>query len=96
MKNNVINTLLISSLLLASSSTLLAGSNNGYTTAANVYSGSSSQGWYGGGVQYWLAKWQQEKMAPAAVEAVPDEIIPTSIEAEPVSTELTTKEESTE
>lgn len=86
MKKNVINTLLIT-LLLASSGILVAGSNNGYTTAANVYSGSSSQGWYGGGVQYWLAKWQQEKIASAAAEPVPDEIMPISIEKELVSTE---------
>jgi hypothetical protein len=86
MKKNVINTLLIT-LLLASSGILVAGSNNGYTTAANVYSGSSSQGWYGGGVQYWLEKWQQEKIASAAAEAVPDEIMPTSIEKELVSAE---------
>lgn len=60
-------------------SMVFAGSNNGYTTAANVYSGSSSRGWYGGGVAHTLAGWKnkQEKVATPAetptVEKVEEE-----------------------
>ncbi len=59
MKNNVLNILLIITLSLSTSVTV-AGSNNGYTTAANIYLGSSSRGWYGGGVAYRLAEWRKE------------------------------------
>jgi hypothetical protein len=55
--------------LLSSSSVALADSNNGYTTAANVYSGSSSRGWYGGGVAHVLAEWKKEKAMAAATPA---------------------------
>lgn len=37
-----------------------ADSSNGYTTAANVYTGSSSRSWFGGGVDYVLAEWRKE------------------------------------
>lgn len=47
--------------LLASFSSTKAGSNNGYTSAANVYSGSSSHSWFGGGVDYVLSEWRKEK-----------------------------------
>jgi hypothetical protein len=47
--------------LLASFSHVIADSNNGYTTAANIYSGSSSRGWYGGGVAYQLAEWRKKE-----------------------------------
>jgi len=49
-----------------SSSFAIAGSNNGYTTAANVYSASSSRGWYGGGVAHVLAEWKKERSDAAA------------------------------
>jgi len=38
-----------------------ADSNNGYTSGANVYTGSSSRGWYGGGVAYRLAEWRKKE-----------------------------------
>lgn len=55
MKINYTKGLLLTA-LLSSSSFAIAGSNNGYTTAANVYSGSSSRGWYGGGIAHVLAE----------------------------------------
>jgi len=72
---------------LSSSNFVIAGSNNGYTTAANVYSGSSSRGWYGGGVAHVLAGWKAEadaKSKPATiiepVIEVPDPVVPVSEE----------------
>ncbi|MEB8430679.1 hypothetical protein OO007_00435 [Cocleimonas sp. KMM 6892] len=53
--------LLVALLFLASSSLSVAGSNNGYTSAANVYTGSSSRTWYGGGVAFVLSEWKKEK-----------------------------------
>ena len=60
---------LLLTVLLSDSSFVIAGSNNGYTTAANVYSGSSSRGWYGGGVAHVLAEWKKEKAMAAATPA---------------------------
>jgi hypothetical protein len=62
-------TLLIT-FFLFSSGFALAGSNNGYTTAANVYTGSSSQTWYGGGVVFVLAEWKKEAASPIIEETV--------------------------
>ena len=59
MKKSLLNTCLI--IGLVSFSFANAGSNNGYTTGANLYTGSSSRGWYGGGVAYRLAEWRKEK-----------------------------------
>lgn len=61
----------------------LAGSNNGYTTAANVYTGSSSQTWYGGGVAFVLAKWRKEEAA--VVSPIIEE---TASESEKIAAEL--------
>ncbi len=46
--------------LFSSFSFSFADSNNGYTTAANVYTGSSSRTWYGGGVAHVLSQWRKE------------------------------------
>ena len=80
--------------LLSSSNIALAGPNNGYTTAANVYSGSSSRGWYGGGVAHVLAGWKAEadaKSKPAAVtepvSAEPTKEAPAPVKAEEPVTE---------
>ncbi len=59
MKKSLLNTCLIIS--LASFSSTHARSNNGYTTGANLYTGSSSRGWYGGGVAYQLAEWRKKE-----------------------------------
>ncbi len=59
MKNSLLKILLITSLF--GSSVAIAGSNNGYTTAANVYTGSSSRTWYGGGVAFVLSEWKKER-----------------------------------
>lgn len=61
---------LLLTVLLSSSSFAIAGSNNGYTTAANVYSVSSSRGWYGGGVAHVLAEWKKERSDAAAAAKV--------------------------
>ena len=58
-------------LFLSSLPALHAGSNNGYTTAANVYSGSASRSWFGGGTAYAIAQWKAERAA--AVSATPTE-----------------------
>lgn len=54
-------------------SPLHAGANNGYTTAANVYTGSSSRSWFGGGTAWAISQWKAERQAtvtaPAAEEA---------------------------
>lgn len=57
--------------LLACFSSSHAGSNNGYTSAANVYSGSSSHSWFGGGVEYVLAKWKEEAKQAKVPETAP-------------------------
>ena len=59
MKKSLLKPCLI--ICLSSFGSVNAGSNNGYTTAANVYSGSSSLGWYGGGVAYRLAEWRKKE-----------------------------------
>jgi hypothetical protein len=74
--------------LLSSSSFAIAGSNNGYTTAANVYSGSSSRGWYGGGVAHVLAEWKKERSDAAAKVEPPAPVAPVS--EEPVTNSDTT------
>ncbi len=68
MKKNFMKTLLIA-VFLSGSGFALAGSNNGYTTAANVYTGSSSQTWYGGGVAFVLAEWKKEAASPMVEDA---------------------------
>lgn len=78
MKKSFIKTLLMTA-LLTSPSFAIAGSNNGYTTAANVYSGSSSRGWYGGGVAHVLAEWKKERSAATKVEP-PAPVAPVSEE----------------
>jgi len=65
----ILFTMLGSLALLFTSGSVNAGSNNGYTTAANVYSGSSSRTWYGGGVQHALALWRMEADVAAKQEA---------------------------
>jgi len=70
MKNSLINTVLIS-FLLTVSNLAIAGSNNGYTTAANVYTGSSSRTWYGGGVAFVLAEWKKERAMAKALPVKP-------------------------
>ena len=61
---------------LSSHTSANAASNNGYTTGANVYTVSSSRGWYGGGVAYRLAEWRKE----ADVATEPENITPTNTE----------------
>ncbi len=61
MKTPTLPLLLLSSLLITP--TTHAGSNNGYTTAANVYTGSSSRSWFGGGTAYAIAQWKAERQA---------------------------------
>lgn len=73
MKNKLIKILLIST-FLAGSGMAAAGSNNGYTTAANVYTGSSSRTWYGGGVAFVLAEWKKETKTTEKVDT-PDPAI---------------------
>ncbi len=58
-----------------------ANTNSGYTTAANVYSGSSSHSWFGGGVEHVLAQWRMEKDVPAEKEAVPESTDATNTDA---------------
>lgn len=70
MKNQVIKALSLLTLLAVAFTTASAGSNNGYTTAANVYSGSSSRSWFGGGVEHVLAQWRMEKDVPTGKEAI--------------------------
>ena len=70
MKISLVNTVLITS-VLTGSNLAIAGSNNGYTTAANVYTGSSSRTWYGGGVAFVLAEWKNERAMAKAVPVKP-------------------------
>lgn len=65
--------------LLSSFSSVNAGPNNGYTSAANVYSGSSSHSWFGGGVDYVLGEWRKEKedkIKAAEVPVIKEVIVP--------------------
>jgi hypothetical protein len=71
MKNSLLKILLITSLF--GSSVAIAGSNNGYTTAANVYTGSSSRTWYGGGVAFVLSEWKKERSVPNVAPAVEEQ-----------------------
>ncbi len=57
---------IIAVLFLSTLPALHAGSNNGYTTAANVYSGSASRSWFGGGTAYAIAQWKAERAAASA------------------------------
>jgi hypothetical protein len=95
----ILFTMLVSLALLFTSAGVNAGSNNGYTTAANVYSGSSSRTWYGGGVQHALALWRMEADVAAKKEAVIDDAIPASSDeatpAETTSTEAEVQPEAT-
>ena len=59
MNKNISITCLI--ICLSSFTPANADSNNGYTSGANVYTGSSSRGWYGGGVAYRLAEWRKKE-----------------------------------
>lgn len=47
---------------------LFASPNNGYTTAANVYSGSASRSWFGGGTAYAIAQWKSEREASSIIQ----------------------------
>lgn len=60
MKSNITK-ISFSLFFLICAHTVSAGSNNGYTSAANVYTGSSSRTWYGGGVAHVLAEWRKER-----------------------------------
>ncbi len=89
MKIMTLQIVLISA-VLSSPTLALAGSNNGYTTATNVYSGSSSLGWYGGGVKYWLAEWKKESEALTAVQTDAAETLDISSESDMDIIELET------
>ncbi len=78
---------------LSSSNVALAGPNNGYTTAANVYSGSSSRGWYGGGVAHVLAGWKAEADAKSKPETVIEPVTETLEQQVPVKVEATPNDE---
>jgi len=67
MGKNYIDILLMT--IFVTSSSFVIADSNGYTTAANVYTGSSSRTWYGGGVAYVLAEWKKERSIPAPVES---------------------------
>ncbi len=92
MKKHILKTLCLQALLFTSIG-VNAGSNNGYTTAANVYSGSSSRTWYGGGVQHVLAEWRKEADASAEQESVVEEAeAVSSEEVAPAPAEVTNNE----
>ncbi len=65
-------------IFISSLPALHAGSNNGYTTAANVYSGSASRSWFGGGTAYAIAQWKAERAAAVSATAADTATPPTS------------------
>lgn len=74
MKKVFFTALTLSTFLITGLSVANANSNHGYTTAANVYSGSSSRGWYGGGVNYVLTQWRMERDVPEVEKAAAESI----------------------
>ncbi|MGV6817389.1 MAG: hypothetical protein ACWA44_09020 [Thiotrichales bacterium] len=65
-KGSLITSAVLTAML---SPSLLASPNNGYTTAANVYSGSASRSWFGGGTAYAISQWKAERQAASIVES---------------------------
>jgi outer membrane biosynthesis protein TonB len=77
---------MIIAVLFASPEVVYAGSNNGYTTGANLYTGSTSRTWYGGGVDYVLGEWRKEADMAAAEQS---QAVP-GVEQAPAANETTT------
>ncbi len=68
MTEKITSALLATGLLLACS-TGSATAANGYTTGANVYTGSASRSWFGGGTAYAIEQWKAERAAWEAARA---------------------------